>query len=290
MIPRSDHEILITWWKLVKIYSNCRLTFARDKLIAFSAVARQVQMRLTTTPTYLAGLWVHRLTENLLWYVPEEPTQRLKEAQEYRAPSWSWAAIDEPVDSLVFDPEPPRVQTKCVCRIIRAVTDPQADPLGAIGGAYLRAQGLLLRARVATDATGAYERPCKLYVEYSLNNATYRVRLDGTYQIDFALGLGQVSEVFLFAVQMRYFLTSGRLTCAGLILAQNTDCKGQYRRIGLFTSVAWADFTRLTDKVPLTDDHSERISREVLGGLYCHDACDIERSLARWQTYVITII
>lgn len=295
MSLKSDVGILQTWWKLVKLYSSCKLTFPRDKLVAFSAVAKQIQMRLTSmlayvTPAYLAGLWQYRLTENLLWYVLYIRAQPVAEHDEYRAPSWSWAALDLPVNSLVFDPRPPKVKTKCVCRIIRAVSDHNSDPFGAVKRAYIRTQGLALRAKLAKDAAGNYHQPWELDVEYFVSAAIYRVQLTGIFRLDLDLDIDQYPEVYLFAVQMRYFEVNGRLLCAGLILVREVNCKGQYRRIGMFTSVDWAELSRLTERVPLARDEYEGTSRAVANGLHCHDECDIEHSLARWQTYVITII
>jgi hypothetical protein len=81
-------------------YSLRRLTFSRDKLVAIQSIANEM---LSTYPDsdvpgsdlgeYIpfAGMWVSNLRTELLW----RPWNGIPSyAPEYRAPSWSWAAVD----------------------------------------------------------------------------------------------------------------------------------------------------------------------------------------------------
>jgi hypothetical protein len=81
-------ERKFTWSYIVVDYTSRQLTFAKDRLPALSGLARYISH---TRPgdTYLAGLWKSELPSNLLWGVLEGVRPSI-----YRAPSWSWAALD----------------------------------------------------------------------------------------------------------------------------------------------------------------------------------------------------
>jgi hypothetical protein len=92
------------WGDLVQIYCNSNLTFSKDRLVAISGLASnfyasfQSQGMFTTLsdhPAYLAGLWNHDLTSQILWKVTQARTQSV-----YTAPSWSWASIEGEFDCL----------------------------------------------------------------------------------------------------------------------------------------------------------------------------------------------
>ncbi|KAK3949126.1 heterokaryon incompatibility protein-domain-containing protein [Pseudoneurospora amorphoporcata] len=99
------------WSEVVGEYSSRHLSFSADKLRALSAIA-QVYHR-ETGKEYLAGLWREDLPLALCWFaVPKtssrtstnensnldpEDYPRILQARPagYRAPSWSWASIDD---------------------------------------------------------------------------------------------------------------------------------------------------------------------------------------------------
>ena len=103
---RTNH--LIELWRLIlEQYTNCRLTFSRDKLVAISGLARLFCEPLSDT--YCAGLWVRRMPIELLWKrgILDLPKLALPKSMQacYRAPSWSWASIDEPVTPITLHNE-----------------------------------------------------------------------------------------------------------------------------------------------------------------------------------------
>ncbi|KXX76935.1 hypothetical protein MMYC01_206153 [Madurella mycetomatis] len=89
-------HVRLLWTCLVKEYTACGLTIPSDKLIAISGVAKYVAALLQGD--YVAGMWRSHLEGELLWYVIQSglPGKTSRPAQ-YRAPSWSWASIDGPV-------------------------------------------------------------------------------------------------------------------------------------------------------------------------------------------------
>lgn len=84
-------RFLIYWLNMIEQYSRCQLTKSEDKLIAISGLARVIHNKMGLT--YLAGTWVP-LVSSLLW-LPE--SRSLTPSTANRAPSWSWAAYDGPI-------------------------------------------------------------------------------------------------------------------------------------------------------------------------------------------------
>ncbi|KAL9078082.1 MAG: hypothetical protein Q9157_002993 [Trypethelium eluteriae] len=87
------------WKHVVEQYSSMDLTRESDKLIAFSGIAQVMARRIDRQ--YIAGMWREHLESQLLWYVNDQfQDGRFKYASrrshDYRAPSFSWAAIDSP--------------------------------------------------------------------------------------------------------------------------------------------------------------------------------------------------
>ncbi|KAK2771268.1 heterokaryon incompatibility protein [Colletotrichum kahawae] len=81
------------WVRVVMLYSQCKLTKSEDKLLAFVGVAKVFQE--LTGDTYLAGIWKSQLYIQLDWHTSGHLT---KLPRRYRAPSWSWASVDSPVE------------------------------------------------------------------------------------------------------------------------------------------------------------------------------------------------
>lgn len=89
------------WCDVVGRYSNTALSEPRDKLIALSGLAEVIGHRIGHDVVYVAGMWAIHLAEQLLWYVhPVYNNRQLgypqRRAKEWRAPSFSWAALDTP--------------------------------------------------------------------------------------------------------------------------------------------------------------------------------------------------
>ncbi|KAG4442991.1 hypothetical protein IFR05_001522 [Cadophora sp. M221] len=77
------------WLSVVEIYTRCALTFAKDKLVAISGMARELSKDMDCE--YLAGLWRRDLEHQILWKVKGAHPATKKE--DMRGPSWSWASV-----------------------------------------------------------------------------------------------------------------------------------------------------------------------------------------------------
>lgn len=79
------------------LYSRAQLTYSKDKLVAISGIARH--FRSIIQDKYVAGLWATNLERQLCWTINREISSAgtKEKTALYRAPSWSWASVDEPV-------------------------------------------------------------------------------------------------------------------------------------------------------------------------------------------------
>lgn len=84
-------KVLEDYYFLVDKYSARNLTKASDKFPAFSGIVQRLKPVLGD---YLAGLWRCDMVRGL-WWVKKDWGGPVSE---YRAPSWSWASVDGPVE------------------------------------------------------------------------------------------------------------------------------------------------------------------------------------------------
>lgn len=83
------------WCNLVQAYTRTQVTRSKDKLIALAGVTQIVEASFKSD--YLAGLWHSHLVVLLEWHadIARRPAYaEVVKPAEYRAPSWSWAAVD----------------------------------------------------------------------------------------------------------------------------------------------------------------------------------------------------
>ncbi|KAK7032366.1 hypothetical protein VNI00_013114 [Paramarasmius palmivorus] len=99
-LSKNDERTLCwSWLEVLGDYTQREVTKAGDKLVAFAAIAEQFH-RLWRTD-YIAGLWRETLLRDVLWYKNYET--RYPRPEKYRAPSWSWAAVDGHVLAFMMD-------------------------------------------------------------------------------------------------------------------------------------------------------------------------------------------
>ena len=90
----TSNGLYDVWYQVVREFSRRSLTFQDDKLPAISALATKVQS--INGDEYLAGLWRNDLLRGLLWST--YPTVTLVKPPAWRAPSWSWASVNNPIE------------------------------------------------------------------------------------------------------------------------------------------------------------------------------------------------
>ncbi|WYZ43564.1 hypothetical protein EsH8_VI_001263 [Colletotrichum jinshuiense] len=146
------------WGNIARVYGGCQLTNSRDKLVAISAIAKDMKQRLQSLgepARYLAGIWGQWLPRSLLWFII--PTTAGDERpRPYRAPSWSWASVDGDVrtgetshwDNLTM--------------LLSSVSDAEVAPLtkddtGQVHGGTVTLNGKLVVAKLSNCTNGPWE-------------------------------------------------------------------------------------------------------------------------------------
>lgn len=135
------------WKEIIFFYTECGLTQDQDKLIAVSAIAKELQPFIGVE--YLAGLWGGDLFPlQLLWYtyITEGVENTVRKPTVYCAPTWSWAYVISYVS--FFDIEETNIVQDdgklFLIQVLECKTQPQKDnPLGLPSGGYLRLKGWL---------------------------------------------------------------------------------------------------------------------------------------------------
>ena len=141
-VQTSPKDIVtnLTWHSVIRDFSRRKLTDESDKLLAVSGLARQIH--LVTGDQYIAGLWKASLRFQLMWY--RDPTDvgfyQARRPKTYRAPSWSWASIDGPIDFFAQVELGDLIAEVIQCEVI--LGDP-SKLFGAITGGRLIIRGPL---------------------------------------------------------------------------------------------------------------------------------------------------
>ncbi|EFX01376.1 tol-like protein [Grosmannia clavigera kw1407] len=146
---RPDVEtVRYGWRRLVMQYTSRSLSFPGDKLPAIAAAAVRVGEALRQDD-YVAGLWKSSLIHDLFWKTVQ--TTRQVRPREFRAPSWSWAAVDGEIDyfARIVDLKSATVEV-LDCRVEPAH---QMLPYGAVKGGCLVVRGRLRRVVLQLEAT-----------------------------------------------------------------------------------------------------------------------------------------
>lgn len=139
------------WDELVEGYSTRSLTKLSDKLPAISGLAERFAR--TFGDVYLAGLWQSTLFSDLLWRgdynAPWPPG-------DYRAPSWSWAAVNgshRPLDR--YRQQVGYSQFQRVANIISSGVKVEGNnPYGEVSDGRIVIQAPLVPVRVVKDLIG----------------------------------------------------------------------------------------------------------------------------------------
>jgi hypothetical protein len=147
VLPRDPTSL--PWLQVVEQYAKRDISVPSDKLIAISAVAQRLKaMTKGEWGSYHAGIWQERFFEQLLWAM--STGEIAKRPAEYRAPSWSWAAVDG-------KPKWPwmehLVDIKISCKLIKVNTEPlrSEEPFGAVTMGELKVSGKVKEAIWCAD-------------------------------------------------------------------------------------------------------------------------------------------
>ncbi|EIW52255.1 HET-domain-containing protein [Trametes versicolor FP-101664 SS1] len=140
------------WWSIVDGYTRRALGHPSDKLVACGALAEAFHRVLRTD--YLAGLWRDTLVRDLVWSRAIRGTDR---PAVYRAPSWSWAAVDGEIiiHRIHHDAEAVAVAEVVRCTVTLKDTGLMFGEVTG-GSLVLRAALMPCKVRTADDFDGGY--------------------------------------------------------------------------------------------------------------------------------------
>jgi Heterokaryon incompatibility protein (HET) len=140
-LTRGITERMEDWWHLlVSMYSGLLLTKSEDKLPALSGIAHMYMERKKEKAhpgKYIAGLWEANAIGHLCWAA----TTPSRDLPHYRAPTWSWASVDTPIeypmnqrDYTLWDLSK---WTWCANLVSAACQPSTADPYGQVSSGYI---------------------------------------------------------------------------------------------------------------------------------------------------------
>lgn len=279
----SKDEILLYWNDMVSVYNSGNLTKHEDKFIAIAGITQNIQ-KLLEVP-FFAGLWQHKFPQQLLWSTSKmvsnnswekklnatlERSTYDQRAAKYQAPSWSWASINGPVhvDKKFMSYEP-------LISIKDVILDHADDmPFGQLLGGYLRVQGGLVRATISKvlwwldKSYMPCNKPVVLTLRTPLSEETvvaiiYPDVVNASnsglsYYLAWSSLVASLGSDEFWLLPVAKGKRDGEVTTAGLVLAPVAK-KGQYRRIGMFTTRrVLQQFVPLLDVGEYETRHTER--------------------------------
>ena len=146
--PVDVSESLVLWSQMVHQYQALDLTYARDKLVAISGLAKMYSRSLNTK--YLAGMWLEQLPMQLLWEKDdEEHPMGCRPYTGYIAPTWSWASLPGLVNISMFTTATYDGKTHYPAKTVIEILDGAVDlvdennAFGDVTGGALRIKGPL---------------------------------------------------------------------------------------------------------------------------------------------------
>lgn len=210
------------WNWIVEQYSSCQLTFATDKLIAISGLARRIQEQ--TKDHYVAGMWRDTLEFQLCWYAlkPSPP----REAGQYIAPTWSWASVDSTVRIPKFGRFNEAKQDTFLQISILTVNlrNSGPDQFGLISEGVLHVScTLLLNVRICKHSLVEYS----MILKHEMIGCSIYLDQEDTYN-----DISEDGEIGAHALPLYRNTRSGKII--GLLIKPTRQAKGVYRRIGQF--------------------------------------------------------
>jgi hypothetical protein len=130
------------WRKMVREFTNRKLTVAADRPLAIAGLAEVYGAILNEK--YLAGLWENTFLHDLLW--TRQTSTPLKSR---RVPSWSWTSVDGPIDWVVEREEDLKgCQTSLLTYKLQL--EYESAPFGVLESGVITMQGRILKAAIYT--------------------------------------------------------------------------------------------------------------------------------------------
>ncbi|KAE9581179.1 hypothetical protein CGMCC3_g2731 [Colletotrichum fructicola] len=213
------------WYRMLQNYTERNITKDADRLPALSGIARAFSSKKPSP--YLAGIWLDDITSGLLWYVNVPESARYPDT--YRAPSWSWAAVEgSPVTFLsthFFGRRPGEVDE--IEYVDHNVDLDSADPFGRVKAGSLTLRGYVKAAMLKTVQEGQEIEGVRasMHVLFDEESAI------GTANLDVAIADGPVHCLLATCTYPQD--SSLHYTPNVILLLRSFGNAGQFQRVGM---------------------------------------------------------
>ncbi|KAF6825561.1 heterokaryon incompatibility protein [Colletotrichum plurivorum] len=236
------------WANIVESYTKCNLTFPSDKLVALSGLAEEMKEKLREIGVeenkYMAGIWEYNVRHALIWFPQGNEARR---APQYRAPTWSWAALDGPIFMG-------QGISHCDAHFVNFEinTVPGGADTGELTGGSITLDGRLGLLKVGSDFVGSSSSHSIEEIRY---NDEAEIALDSFPSVAFGyvdfdtVGdfTNEAHAIVLGRSNSELEELDGIQHWVGLVLASAGN--DMHRRIGLFTLSLKPNATKLQDWV-----------------------------------------
>lgn len=135
---RTPEEFYSLWYDVVQEFCRRAMTYPEDKLPAIAALA--AEFAVTLGDEYVAGLWKKDILRGLMWST--WPHLSVVKPAKWRAPSWSWASIEN--SAVTYERQPGRTPAVVeLSQILDIKIDPKSKtfPFGEVSDAVLEVKG-----------------------------------------------------------------------------------------------------------------------------------------------------
>ena len=257
----SSELALMAWGNIVGEYSKRNLTVAKDKLVAFSGLAKLMQGFIQDQ--YVAGLWRSGMTMGLLWVVKHSS----REGKPYpsrtfdsMAPSWSWASVKGQIHTVVLSDANLKEKMAYIHITIQDITlNPLGnDEMGALNSGVLKIKCSLWPAAFLNDDTREDYRDNHVAVPFfdlGIGSVDYDFTVkEFDCTLDNLIGpndFGPAANLHVMPIMsIEQDEGGGPIITQGLILRQIKDPAGQvqYQRFGYFQHSAKGNIFSLAGK------------------------------------------
>jgi len=221
------------------------LTKASDKLVAFSAVARELYPFLDCR--YVAGHWERDLVRQLAW----KGANYSERPDAYRAPSWSWASVDAPIQDFIglYGDSEGRGRTwQALVDVIDVKVELEtSDTMGQVKSGFLQLYGKLLQVNVVQVSSSRYgnqQQDDDGIVLIGDCRTTLRFQRDEE-RVPFVTP----RRLFCLPISTTFSENYTKIVDVQSILLEQTETHEVYRRVGYLGPKIWHD--------PAVDDLTE---------------------------------
>ena len=250
-LPKFEHQHIFhrdrkpiseIWHTIVTLYTGAQLTFAKDKMVAISGIAQKAFEE--NGDQYLAGLWRKDIELQLLW-CQQSPGRRLLSGTEYRAPSWSWASVDEK-GFVHYSPKSEGTKYVYYAHVLDANVVPAGkEEFGELVGGELRmSYSAMLAGELNKIQGGDWDGIDLSYYEVEISSSEDKKERFRVYPDSDEL---DGRDIYLLPVLET--LGTGKYNqrnLKGLIVLPTGGKKGEYSRAGFFDMSAFDEGHRKT--------------------------------------------